>query len=50
MRRTTLALLALGLVAVDRAAKLAVDGADLDAPLKLLGSYLQIIQIGRAHV
>ena len=44
MRRITLALLALGLVAVDRAAKLAVDGADLDAPLQLLGSYLQIIR------
>ena len=44
MRRVALALIALSLVAVDRAAKLAVDGADLDAPLQLLGSSLQIIR------
>lgn len=44
MRRVALALIALSLVAVDRAAKLAVDGADLDAPLQLLGSFLQIIR------
>lgn len=44
MRRVALALIALSLVAADRAAKLAVDGADLDAPLQVLGSSLQIIR------
>lgn len=44
MRRATLALIALGVIAVDRGSKVVVDGMDLAAPYQLIGSYLQIIR------
>jgi len=44
MRRVTLGLTALGVVAVDRWSKLLVDGMDLVAPHQLVGSLLQIIR------
>lgn len=44
MRRVTLGLLALGVIAVDRGSKLLVDGMDLAAPHQLIGSFLQIIR------
>lgn len=44
MRRATLALIALGVIAVDRGSKMVVDGMDLAAPYQLIGSYLQIIR------
>jgi signal peptidase II len=44
MRRATLGLIALGVIAVDRGSKVVVDGMDLAAPYQLIGSYLQIIR------
>ena len=44
MRRVTLGLIALGVIAVDRGSKMVVDGMDLAAPYQLVGSYLQIIR------
>lgn len=44
MRRATLTLIALALIAADRGSKMLVDGADLGAPQKLIGSFLQIIR------
>jgi signal peptidase II len=44
MRRATLGLIALGVIAVDRGSKMVVDGMDLAAPYQLIGSYLQIIR------
>jgi len=44
MRRATLGLIALGVIAVDRGSKMVVDGMDLAAPYQLVGSYLQIIR------
>ncbi len=44
MRRATLGLVALGVIAVDRGSKMVVDGMDLAAPYQLLGSYLQVIR------
>jgi signal peptidase II len=44
MRRVTLGLIALGVIAVDRGSKVVVDGMDLAAPYQLIGSYLQIIR------
>lgn len=44
MRRTTLGLIALGVLAVDRGSKMVVDGMDLAAPYQLIGSVLQIIR------
>ena len=44
MRRATLGLIALGVIAVDRSSKMVVDGMDLAAPYQLIGSYLQIIR------
>jgi len=44
MRRVTLGLTALGVVAVDRGSKVLVDGMDLVAPHQLVGSLLQIIR------
>ena len=44
MRRVTLGLIALGVVAVDRGSKMLVDGMDLVAPHQLVGSLLQIIR------
>lgn len=44
MRRATLALTALGVIAVDRSAKMVVDSMDLVAPYQLIGPYLQIIR------
>ena len=44
MRRITLGLIALGVIAVDRGSKMLVDGMDLTAPYQLIGSFLQIIR------
>jgi signal peptidase II len=44
MRRATLGLIALGVIAVDRGSKMVVDGMDLAVPYQLIGSYLQIIR------
>jgi signal peptidase II len=44
MRRATLAMIALALIAVDRGSKMIVDGMDLGAPHQLIGSLLQIIR------
>ena len=44
MRRATLGLIALGVIAVDRGSKMLVDGMDLAAPYQLVGSYLQVIR------
>jgi signal peptidase II len=44
MKRATLGLIALGVIAVDRGSKMVVDGMDLAAPYQLIGSYLQIIR------
>lgn len=44
MRRATLALIALALIAADRASKMLVDGMDLAVPHQLIGSFLQIIR------
>jgi signal peptidase II len=44
MRRATLGLIALGVIAVDRGSKMVVDDMDLAAPYQLVGSYLQIIR------
>jgi signal peptidase II len=44
MRRATLGLIALGVIAVDRGSKMVVDGMDFAAPYQLIGSYLQIIR------
>ena len=44
MRRVTLGLIALGVIAVDRGSKMVVDGMDLATPYQLIGSYLQIIR------
>ena len=44
MRRATLGLIALGVIAVDRGSKMLVDGMDLTAPHQLIGSFLQIIR------
>jgi signal peptidase II len=44
MRRATLGLVALGVIAVDRGSKMVVDDMDLAAPYQLLGSYLQVIR------
>ncbi|MEI6155823.1 MAG: signal peptidase II [bacterium] len=44
MRRVTLALIALVLIAADRGSKMLVDGADLGMPQQLIGSFVQIIR------
>jgi len=44
MRRATLGLIALGVIAVDRGTKLLVDGMDLALPHQLIGSTIQIIR------
>jgi len=44
MRRATLALIALVLIAADRGSKMLVDGADLGMPQQLIGSFVQIIR------
>lgn len=44
MRRVTLGLTALGVIAVDRGSKMLVDGINLAAPHQLVGSLLQIIR------
>jgi len=44
MRRATLGLIALGVIAVDRGSKMVVDDMDLAVPYQLIGSYLQIIR------
>lgn len=44
MRRATLALTALGVIAVDRSAKMVVDSMGLVSPYQLIGPYLQIIR------
>ena len=44
MRRVTLGLLVLGVIAIDRGSKLLVDGMDLAAPQQVLGSLVQIIR------
>lgn len=44
MRRATLGLIALGVIAVDRGTKALVDGMDLSLPHQLIGSFLQIIR------
>ncbi|MEI6849120.1 MAG: signal peptidase II [bacterium] len=44
MRRATLALIALALIAADRGSKMLVDGADLGMPQQLIGSFVQIIR------
>lgn len=44
MRRITLGLIALGVIAVDRGSKMLVDGMDLALPHQLVGSSLQIIR------
>ena len=44
MRRITIALIALGVIAVDRGSKMLVDGMDLAVPHQLIGSFLQIIR------
>jgi len=44
MRRATLTLIALALIAADRGSKMLVDGADLGTPQQLIGSFLQIIR------
>ena len=44
MRRVTVGLIALGVIAVDRGSKMLVDGMDLATPYQLIGSYLQIIR------
>ena len=44
MRRATLTLIALALIAADRGSKMLVDGADLGMPQQLIGSFLQIIR------
>jgi signal peptidase II len=44
MRRVTLGLTALGVIAVDRGSKMLVDGMDLATPHQLVGSFLQIIR------
>jgi signal peptidase II len=44
MRRATLALIALVLIAADRGSKILVEGIDLGAPHQLIGSFLQIIR------
>ena len=44
MKRVTLGLIALGVIAVDRGSKMLVDGMDLTAPHQLIGTFLQIIR------
>jgi len=44
MRRATLAIIALALIAADRGSKMLVDGADLGMPQQLIGSFVQIIR------
>ncbi|NBW31470.1 MAG: signal peptidase II [bacterium] len=44
MRRVTVGLIALGVIAADRGSKMLVDGMDLATPYQLIGSYLQIIR------
>ena len=44
MRRVTLGLIALGVIAVDRGSKMLVDGMDLAAPHQVIGTFLQIIR------
>ena len=44
MRRATLTLIALALIAADRGSKMLVDGADLGMPQQLIGSFVQIIR------
>ena len=44
MRRATLGLIALGVIAVDRGTKLLADSMDLAVPHQLIGSLLQIIR------
>lgn len=44
MRRATLGLIALGVIAVDRGTKMLVDGMDFALPHQLIGSFLQIIR------
>lgn len=44
MRRATLGLIVLGVIAVDRGSKMVVEGMDLAAPYQIVGLYLQIIR------
>ena len=44
MRRATLGLIALGVIAVDRGTKLLADSMDLAVPHQMIGSLLQIIR------
>lgn len=44
MRRATLAIIALALIAADRGSKMLVDVADLGMPQQLIGSFVQIIR------
>lgn len=44
MRRTTLGLVALGVIAVDRGTKVTADSMDLALPHQLLGTLVQIIR------
>lgn len=44
MRRTTLGLIVLGVLAVDRGTKLLADSMDLAVPHQLIGSLLQVIR------
>jgi len=44
MRRATLGLIALGVIAVDRGTKLLADSMDLAVPHQLIGSLLQVIR------
>lgn len=44
MRQTTLGLIALGVLAVDRGTKLLADSMDLAVPHQLIGSLLQVIR------
>ncbi len=44
MRRATLGVIALGVIAADRASKMLVDSMDLAIPHQLIGSFLQIIR------
>jgi signal peptidase II len=44
MRRATLGLIALGVIAIDRGTKMLVDGMDLTVPHQLIDSFLQIIR------
>lgn len=44
MRRTTLGMIALGMIAVDRGSKMLVDHSDVAFPQQLIGTFVQVVR------